>query len=71
MTRYFRNTRLIDLISGLTSFEEIIDGAVEAFNMDRDLAAALTAFGMVSPLGIHSSSSPNLIPNSLLEEMLL
>jgi hypothetical protein len=33
--------------SGITSFEEIIEAAGEAFNMERDLAAALAAFGMV------------------------
>ena len=45
-----RNVQLTYCVSGITSFEEIIAGAVEAFNMDRDLAAALAAFGLVSPI---------------------
>ena len=52
-----------ELDSGVASFEEIIDGVVEAFNLDRDLAAFLTAIGMVGQpmlyLCLYDSDIPN------------
>lgn len=34
-------------ISGVATLEQIVTASMEAFNMDRDLAAALSAFGIV------------------------
>lgn len=39
---------LMILSSGIASFEQIIGAVTKGFNMDYDLAGALTAFGMVS-----------------------
>ncbi len=35
--------------SGIASFEEIVIGVGEGYNMERNLAGGLTAFGMVNP----------------------
>lgn len=49
---------LTPLRSGVATFSQVINAAREGFNMEYELAAALTAFGMVSTL-VHSSSLPH------------
>jgi hypothetical protein len=38
---------LLTPYSGVASYQQIIEATAEGFNMERNLSAALTAFGMV------------------------
>jgi hypothetical protein len=46
----FRN--ILTSYSGVASYQQIIEATAEGFNMERNLSAALTAFGMVCPLDL-------------------
>jgi len=53
---------LISIPSGVASFEQIIVAVREGFNMEYEIASALTAFAMVKLFSQHLNQHTQLVP---------